>query len=337
MSRASAGLEDQLGGLERLSEAASGRPRLILTGMGASYHACIPVLNELAAAGVPAHLVNAAELLHFRRAILTEEAAIILVSQSGRSAELVELAGAVAAQPRRPFMASITNGSGNRLADLADVNLDTRAGPEMDPSTVSFAASLVVLAAAGPVLGGEEPRRVVDRTVRSAEDATAEVARQLAGASRRAEQLASWHEGRSTTVLLGRGSSRAASEMGALFVKETAGIPAEAFEAGQFRHGPLELAGHELAAVVFATEPETRDLDLRLAGDLIRNEAAVLVVMADGEAPHGALTVRMGRLERTLSPVASIVPVQLLAWRLALRRGRSPGVRTRSTKVTASE
>jgi glucosamine--fructose-6-phosphate aminotransferase (isomerizing) len=125
--------------------------------------------------------------------------------------------------------------------------------------------------------------------------------------------------------------------MGALLVKEAAGIPAEALETGQFRHGPLELSGPDLAAIVFATEPETHDLDLTLASDLVDSGSAVLAVTQDGESPSGALGVAAGRLERSLLPAASIIPVQLLAWALAFERGRTPATLTRATKVTTHE
>ena len=69
-------------------------------------------------------------------------------------------------------------------------------------------------------------------------------------------------------MILGRGPARAAAEMGALTLKEAVGIAVESLETAQFRHGPLELVGPDLAAMVIATEPETGDLDLRLAAEL---------------------------------------------------------------------
>ena len=79
--------------------------------------------------------------------------------------------------------------------------------------------------------------------------------------------------------------------MGALTLKEAARFPAESLQAAQFRHGPLELAGPTLAVMVVATEPATRELELRLAGELAEAGAAVLVISQDGEAPDGALPV----------------------------------------------
>jgi glucosamine--fructose-6-phosphate aminotransferase (isomerizing) len=125
--------------------------------------------------------------------------------------------------------------------------------------------------------------------------------------------------------------------MGALTLKEAVGMPAESLEAAQFRHGPLELAGPELAAIVLATEPETIDLDLALAAELVAAGAAVLVVTREGVALAGASRIEIGGLARTIAPAVSILPVQLLAWKLATLRGREPGAYVRASKVTTHE
>lgn len=112
---------------------------------------------------------------------------------------------------------------------------------------------------------------------------------------------------------------------------------AESLESAMFRHGPLELAGPGMSAVVLATEPETRRLDLALAAELVQAGAAVLVVTPDGEAPKGAHAIATGYLDRALVSAVSIVPIQLLAWKLAADRGRTPGAYTRASKVTTRE
>jgi glucosamine--fructose-6-phosphate aminotransferase (isomerizing) len=146
-----------------------------------------------------------------------------------------------------------------------------------------------------------------------------------------------WLGSRRVVVLLGRGPARAAAEMGSLTLKEAAGFPAESLQTAQFRHGPLELAGPELAAIVVATEPETRDLDVGLASELLGAGASALLVTDDGAGPERAMRVGIGAVGSMLAPAIAIVPVQLLAWRLAIARGRSPGAFTRASKVTTHE
>ena len=336
MRRAAAALDGQREALERIREAAAVSRTLVFTGMGSSYDACYPAVNDLAARGVPALLVDAAEVLHFRRPILNARTLAIVVSQSGESAEIVKLANELAKQRARPFVIAITNGMDNDLAHRADITLDTTAGPETGPSTMTFAAAMATLSGLARLLAGDSVETAVDRTRTAAEGAARSVERLLEDAEAMAEDLDAWHGSREVMVLLGRGPARAATELGALVLKES-GVMAESVESGLFRHGPLELADPHMTAIVMATEPETRRLDLSLAADLVEAGAAVMVVTPDGEAPKGARAVATGYVDRALMSAVSIVPVQLLAWRLASRRGRTPGQYTRASKITTRE
>ena len=114
-------------------------------------------------------------------------------------------------------------------------------------------------------------------------------------------------------------------------------MPVESFATAQFRHGPLELAGPGLAAIVIATEPDTRALDVDLARDLVGAGAAVLLITDEEAGVEGALRVTIGSVAPQLAPAVSIIPAQLLAWRLAVLRGREPGTFLRSAKVTTDE
>jgi glucosamine--fructose-6-phosphate aminotransferase (isomerizing) len=108
----------------------------------------------------------------------------------------------------------------------------------------------------------------------------------------------------------------------------------ESLQTAQFRHGPLEIAGPQMAAMVFATEPETRDLDLGIAEELRALGTAVWTITA-GVAAAGATD--LGAFDRLLAPAAAIVPAQLLAWRLAILAGREPGAYVHAAKVTTRE
>lgn len=336
LRRAAAALADQRGALERIREAAEAAETLVFTGMGSSYDACYPAVNDLASRGISALLVDTAELLHFRQPILNAETFLTIVSQSGASAEIVKLAAELGKQRARPFVLTITNGLSNPLAKHGDVTLDTWAGRETAPSTMTFAAAVAQLASVAGLLAGTSVDTVVDRTRAAAEDAARAVERLLQDAHVWAEELAGWLGDRGVIVILGRGPARGAAEMGALLLKES-GVMAESLESAAFRHGPFELAGPGLAAIVLATEPETRSLDLGLARDLVDAGASVLVITPDGEAPKGALAAATGYQDRALFSAVSIVPVQLLAWRLAAKLGRMPGTFTRALKVTTRE
>jgi glucosamine--fructose-6-phosphate aminotransferase (isomerizing) len=315
---------------------ASADRTIVFTGMGSSYDACYPAVAELARAGIAAVMLDAAELLHFRMGMLGPMTTLVVVSQSGESAEVVRVASALTGRTERPFVVAVTNGGSNTLASLADRSLDSRAGPETGPSTMTFASSLVVVGALGRVLTGARTSDVLGRLAIGAELAAAAIERVLAD-TELSQGLVSWLGRRETLVILGRGPARAAAEMGALTIKEAVGMPVESLQTGQFRHGPLELAGPNLAAILIATEPETRSLDLALADELLTIGAGVLVVVADEQPGSRATQVVVGALDRALAPAVSVLPCQLLAWRLAAARGRDPGAYYRATKVTTHE
>jgi glucosamine--fructose-6-phosphate aminotransferase (isomerizing) len=318
-------------------EAGAGR-RVVFTGMGSSYHACYPAVTELGGRGVLAVSIDSAELLHFRRATLRDDVVLVVVSQSGRSAEVVRLLEELPNGPgRRPFVVTVTNGTDNPTARAADVALDTWAGDEEGPSTMTFAGALVVLGATALALAGDDQDVAGGRVRRAADAAARAMDASPARLSDQAAALHDWLGGRSTLLVLGRGRARAASEMGALTLKEAARFPAEALESAQFRHGPMELAGPSMAAAILATDPEVRSLDLGLARELAATGAAVLVVTQDAAGPAGATTVSIGDVDPLLAPAAAIVPLQLLAWRMAVEAGLSPGAYTRASKVTVHE
>jgi len=336
LRRAAAALEESGPTLAALERAVANAGGVVLTGMGSSYDACFPAVNELASRGVSALHVDTAELVHFRSHVLRPSTVLVIVSQSGRSAEVVRLAESLTERPDPPTVLSLTNGLDNALAERSALRLDTRVGPESGPSTMTFAASMAHLAAIAGVLAGDPAAGAVERAITTAERAAASIEGILARAEPVAEHMADEVRGHESVAVLGRGPARAAAEMGALTLKES-GVMAEAFSTAAFRHGPFELAGPNLAAIVLATESETMALDLRLAGDLVQAGAAVAVIAGDDDAPPGALGVPVGPTDRALGSAVSLVPIQLLARRLASERGRDPGVYLRATKVTTRE
>ena len=335
LRRAAAGLAGQAEALNEIARRARGLTP-VFTGMGSSYDACYPAVTELATAGIVAMMLDSAELLHFRTGMLGAGTLLVTVSQSGESAEIVRLVADLRDRPERPFVVGVTNGGTNTLAGLADIALDTLAGEEIGPSTMTFAGSIVLLGALARLLAGEPTTAVTQRVAAEAE-LTAVAMEHVLGDRALPEGLASWLGERSTVVILGRGPARAAAEMGALTIKEAVGMAVESLETAQFRHGPLELAGPELAAIVIATEPETNALDLGLAGELLAAGAAVLLITHEAAGPAGATRIEIGPLDRTLAPAVALLPSQLLAWRLAAIRGREPGSYYRASKVTTRE
>src|SRR3954466_2133462 len=302
LRRAAAGLAGHLEGLDELRTRRPGA--LVFAGMGSSYDACYPAVTALARTGVAATMVDTAELLHFRLPTLGPADDLVLVSQSGESAETVGVARALRDRGDAPRIVAVTNEPTSSLASLADHTLGTNAGEETGPSTMTFAAALVVLGALAHMIDGRCADEVLAALTLEAEVAAVAIEDLLARETL-AEDLVTWHGGRATTVILARGGARAAAEMGALTLKEAVGLPVESLQAAQFRHGPLELAGPHLAAMVIATEPETVELDLAMADELRSLGTAVWTITGGVEA---AGATEIGPIDRLLAPAAPPVP-----------------------------
>ena len=335
LRRAAEALHEQAAILHEIVGVA-GSASLVFTGMGSSYDACYPAVTQLARDGIAAVMVDSAELLHFRTGMLGSHTTLVAISQSGESAEVVRVVENVRGRADPPRVIAVTNGTGNTLASLADLVVDTRAGQETGPSTMTFAASLVAVGAIGHLLGGLDVAETV-RGCREQADLAAGAIEGLLSDATLADRIVDRIGPCGTVVILGRGPARASAEMGALTVKEAVGMPIESLQTAQFRHGPLELAGPDLAALIIATEPETSALDLTLAEELLATGASVVTVTADPGGPQAAMNIAIGPVGSTLAPAVSILPAQLLAWRLSILRGREPGAYYRASKVTIRE
>jgi glucosamine--fructose-6-phosphate aminotransferase (isomerizing) len=336
LRRAADAVLDQRAALARVAAAARRRPRIVLTGMGSSFDACYPAVEYLAAHGITAAHANASEVLHFRLGWLTPETTLVLISQSGQSAEVVRLAERATSSAERPFVLTVTNGLENDLAGHADVSIDMRTGPEAAPSSMTFAATLTVIAALAHAVSGDETDRSCIDVATGAEMTAAAVEHLLAEREPIARIVSHVARNRRTTVVVGRGAARATAEMGALTLQEC-GVVADGFEAGAFRHGPFELAGPGLGAVIVATEPMTRPLELGLAAELRDSRSAVVVLTDDAAAPAAEGTIVLPSADALLSPAVSIVPIQLAAHRLSIEARREPGSYAFASKVTTRE
>lgn len=317
------------------------RGPLLLTGMGSSFHACQAAASALGQRGVLAVTTNTAELLHFQWKTAAAARAVVLISQSGRSVEVLRLVRKLRSLARRPRLIAITNGTDNPLTPMVDICLDTAAGQEIGPSTKSYAATFVPLAALVESLSAAASRRSTASAlsrVAEAAHAAADAAEQLVKKpDALADELYEWLDGRKRVSILGRGVARGPAETSALVLKEAARFPAEALDAADFRHGPLELAGPDLAVLLLSLEETTRRLDDRLAAEVARHRTAVLVVANAQGLADAARTLAIGRVEPLMACAVAVIPAQLLAWRLARALGRRPGEFRLASKVTTEE
>lgn len=300
-----------------------------LTGIGSSWHAALNVSALFHLGARPVYLLDAAELLQF--AELPPDSAIIVISRSGRSIEIVQLLAK--ARQSAATVIGITNAPDGALAREAQI-------PIVIPVAMDHAISVntyTTLALAAGILAA--------RTTNSFDAAlAASLSRSFADAARAIpawqQQLESspWLAPRSTTYFLARGSSLGSAYEARLMWEEGVKSPATAMGTGSFRHGPQEIvapraagrppettnAGNHMRFGIWLDAAHMREQDLALARDL--RQLGVQVMLIGQRLPAGAadLQFELPAIPPAWQFLLDIIPAQLAAERLARLSGVDP-------------
>jgi glucosamine--fructose-6-phosphate aminotransferase (isomerizing) len=332
--------------LERLRTAIQNQrfKRILLTGMGASLNALYPAWLKLSAAGLPAIWADAAEVLHHAPALIGPDSLVWLASQSGRSAEIIGLVELV--ESRKPDgVLAITNEIDSPLGQAAmragGVLLPLHADPEQTVSTRTYLNTLALGQIAAASLADEKPfRQSIETSVKGLQQTARALEAFLQAADGLLSRLSSAAEGRKfppRLMFLGRGASLASALTGALNVQEAAKLPAQGLQAGEFRHGPLEVADEDLSVWIFLGDPaaETASFNRHLWAELrVMGVDAWLVGEVEDEE-EGVL--KLPGVPTIGLPLVEIPPVQLLGYHLSEKQGLEPGQFRHIQKVTESE
>jgi glutamine---fructose-6-phosphate transaminase (isomerizing) len=305
-----------------------GFDRVILTGMGASYYSMLPAWRRLVAAGHAAWWQPTGELVD-SPGLLTSETLLWITSQSGQTGEVVALLDRLGTDTPRPsLILGVTNDEGSPLASGCDLLFSLCAGAESTVSTKSYMNSvaaqhlLLTRLTGGP---GDAAAAAVAAAADELEalpvprDAIRVIAAQVLTAAP------------PRIALIGAADQAASALTGALVIKEAAKLAAEAFTGGEFRHGPVELAGPGLTALVFTGLGRSRLS--RLASE-IRETGSLAVEIGRNPGRGGQRIVTQASSE--LSQImADARLAQQLSVELARSRSLTPGEFRYGRKVTS--
>ena len=307
--------------------------RIVLTGMGSSHFAALPTWRRLIARGLPAWTIDTGQLLG-DHAVVTADTLLVVTSQSGASGEVTELLARRAEGDVVPAaLVGVTDDTASPLARAADLVLPLHSGPEATVTTKSYLNTvgvhrrLSVAFADGDLDGVDAELLDTATTVEDLLENDA-VRTELADVAR-----ATVEHPAGRLAFVGVRDTAATAQFAALIVKESAKVVAEGYTSGQFRHGPFELAGDGLTAVVFFPDDDPADPSLhRLCTDLVQTGSRVVAVGGDGADATTTIPVR------TTSPVATAaagaVVVELFAVELARANQVEPGVFVYGSKIT---
>lgn len=262
-----------------------GWDRVVLTGMGSSHFAGRPTWRSLTSFGLSAWTVDTATLLDNLQ-LITPDTALVITSQSGASGEAVALIERLQESRTTPRLTvGITADTSSPLAVAADVTIPLHSGAEATVSTKSYLNTLAAHELLTATLT-ERPVEPIRATIKETADhvdilehdeAFAASVQTVLRLPNRWVAYAAWGDEVATALFAG------------LITKEAAKIPAQGFVGGEFRHGPFELAGEGLTAILFGLEGDGTGRVTRLAHDLARTGAHVLV--AADRAPDGTVAV----------------------------------------------
>ncbi|MFL6354449.1 MAG: SIS domain-containing protein [Bryobacteraceae bacterium] len=308
------------------------RRRIMLSGMGASLSACIPVTNYLASKGVLAPVIETSELLYSYPHAFDEHTAVILVSRSGETIEATKLLPIL--RERKVTVIGVTNVPGSTLDSTSTQALCLHSPPDQLVAIQTYTASAIVLLLLGAALRDE-----LDSNVRSELDVAANALSQwIPECFEASSHWTSFLEPRSPLYLLGRGASLASVAAGVLLLHEVAKAPAVGMSAANFRHGPVEVVDDQFHAVIFGSEQKTADLDAALAEDLGRMTGDVRWI---GPPVTGRNVVSLcpwpANVPDRFAPIFEVIPLQIAACQLAERRGIVPGDFRHAPAITVSE
>ncbi len=317
--------QPQLDELRRQLEGGQLR-RIVLTGMGGSYHILYPLQVRLTQAGFDSIMLETSELLHAMPRLLEPTNMVIAVSQSGASVETVRMLERAAG---RAFVAGVTNTEDSPLAREASLVLFTFAGEEKAVACKTSLTAMAVLYWIGEHLTGG------DLTVARSELETLAPALEayLARWQDHVRDLWPRLDGVRHFFVVGRGRSLAAAGVGGLILKEAAHIHGEGMSSASLRHGPLEMLGPGTFVLVFDGDPEVSHMNRGLLRNIVETAGrAALCGWEEDEGPFALPSV-----PASMRPVMEVLPVQMASLVLAGLRGREPGSFEHIAKVTRVE
>lgn len=305
---------------------------VIFTGMASSAYVCYPAVTLLNHHGTTSFVWDASELLHYNLNGLPRDALLVAVSQSGESAETVEV---VRQLRHRIRILGITNRMDSFIAHNSDLALPLHAGIQSAVGTKTNTVTIALLNLLAYAAGGW-PLAEKAQEIYSIADS---VTKFFSNWEQQVNPIVEWMMDAPYVVCMGRGPSFSSALLAALTLKEAAAIAVESMTTGEFRHGPLEIVDPAYRFVVLAPESPSRAISLRMVRDILDFGGEVLLVTNLDDVPkeQGLHIWLIDRCDESLFPIPSLIPFQLLAYRIAEAKGMEPGKLTKSKYVTTEE
>ena len=314
----------KLGGLATVREKLQSAKRIIITACGTSWHAALvgEYLIE-ALARVPVEVEYASEF-RYRNPIISSDDVVIAISQSGETADT--LAAIREAKLKGATVIGMVNVVGSTIARETDAGVYLHAGPEIGvASTKAFTSQLCVLTQFALYMGrmrglsAEEGKRIAQELERIPEYISMILER-----ADDVKAIAHAYAHASNFLYLGRGYNFPAALEGALKLKEISYIHAEGYPAAEMKHGPIALIDENMPVVFIAPHDEIYDKIVSNIEEVRARNGRVIAIADDEDTYIENVANHVLRVPRTLpilTPILASIPLQLLAYYIAVERG----------------
>ena len=308
--------------LERINKA----ERIIIIACGTSWHAGLIgeyLIEEFAR--IPVEVEYASEF-RYRNPIITNKDVVIAISQSGETADTME--AIKLAKERGAFVYGICNVVDSSIARVTNAGSYTHAGPEIGvASTKAFTAQLTILSLIALKLGKHNgnlgnadfmrliteldtlPKKI-EEVLESTHEITQKIARNFVNAA--------------NFLYLGRGYNYPAALEGALKLKEISYIHAEGYPAAEMKHGPIALIDENMPIVIIAPKKGHYDKIVSNVQEIKARKGKVIAVVNKGDVQVASMAdyvIEIPETSECFSPIVASIPLQLLAYYIAVYRG----------------
>ncbi len=317
--------------LDLMASAINRAKRIFLLACGTSYHACVAatyVFANLAKTEVTP--VVASEFIDGYGALIDQDTVVLTISQSGETADT--LTAVRGAKDRGATILGITNVMGSTLTRLSDVYIGQNSGPERGvAATKTFTAQFAVLVKIAVALA--EKRKTLSanelQMLEGGFDKLPEwVTTTLSSQESTVKRLAEKYWDRISCCFLGRGISVATALEGRLKLLELSYLPAIAYPAGESKHGFISVVEDGYPVIFIAPKDETYSKIVGNVMEMKARQSQVIGVVENGDGQVAGLsdeTITLpARIPWPLTPIVFVLPLQLFAYYMSVRKGYNP-------------
>ncbi|HEX5418257.1 MAG TPA: glutamine--fructose-6-phosphate transaminase (isomerizing), partial [Chloroflexota bacterium] len=299
--------------------------RVLIVGCGTAWHAGLIakfILEDLARLPVE---VDYADEFRYRNPLVDPETLLVAVTQSGETVDV--LVSMSAAKERGAKVLGIVNVIGSQASRLADGVIYTHAGPEIGvASTKAFTCQLAALNLLALRIAQARGTITTDRLATAVQQLLELPHRMgdLLSRDQGYEELANRYYKRRDFLFLGRGINYPIALEGALKLKEISYIHAEGYPAGEMKHGPIALIDEEMPVVAVAVHDHVYEKTLNNVAQVKARGGILIGLGNDGDEQLTQASDHLVTIPETsehLTPILAVLPLQLLAYHLADRRG----------------